>query len=242
MAIQGHLSEMGLPTLMQLTCQEGAQARLTVRHEEAQATLYFAGGNIVHASMRPGEGQDDLQGEEVVYRILKWEEGEFNLEIGVDPPTQTIYTPWSALLIEGLRQRDEEQWETLEIDERIRRDNMAQRTTTDILKEFLDVPGISTAVVVGRDGFVIEATGGTRGLSLDALGASLAYAINGIEMMGKELQIRSFQDLSVEYEGALIIARPVGDAIIALVAADASQLGVVRYKIKPLVAELARFF
>jgi len=233
---------MGLPTLIQLTCQEGAQARLTIRRDGAQAVLYFAGGNIVHAIMHPGESQDDLQGEEVVYRILRWEEGEFNLEIGVDPPTQTIYTPWSALLMEGLRRRDEEQWDTLAIEEKIRRDNMPQRTTTDILKEFLEIPGISTAVVVGRDGFVIEATGGARGISLDALGASLAYAINGIEMMGKELQIRSFQDLFVEYEGALILARPVGDAIIALVAADASQLGVVRYKIKPLVAELARYF
>lgn len=242
MAIEGHLSEMGLPTLVQLTCQEGTRAKLSIRRDEAQAVLHFAEGNIVHAVLHPGKGLDDLQGEEVVYRILNWQEGVFSLELDGETPAQTIHMPWSALLIEGLQRRDEEQWDTLEIEEAIRRDNMAQRTTTDILKEFLDVPGIGTAVVVGRDGFVIETTGGVRGLSLDALGASLAHAINGIEMMGKELQIKAFHDLFVEYEGAMIMARPVGDAIVALVAADASQLGIIRYKIKPLVAELASFF
>lgn len=242
MAIQGHLSEMGLPTLVQLTCQEGNRARLSIRRDKAQAILYFADGNIVHAILRPGEGLDDLEGEEVVYRVLNWEEGAFSLDSGVDPPAQTIHTPWTALLMEGLQRRDEERWDTLENEETIRRDNMSARTTTDILKDFLNVPGISTAVVVGRDGFVIETAGGTKALSLDALGASLANAINGIEMMGQELKIKTFQDLFVEYQGALILSRPVGDAIIALVAPDASKLGIVRYQIKPLVTELASFF
>jgi predicted regulator of Ras-like GTPase activity (Roadblock/LC7/MglB family) len=242
MAIQGHLHEMGIPTLVQLSCQEGARARLSIRRDDAQAILYFADGNVVHATLRPGEGQDGLQGEEVVYRILNWEEGAFSLETGVDPPAQTIHTPWAALLMEGLQRRDEERWNTLEKEEITRRDTMSARTTTDILKDFLNVPGISTAVVVGRDGFVIETAGGTKALNIDALGASLANAINGIEMMGQELKIRTFQDLFVEYQGALILSRPVGDAIIALVAPDASKLGIVRYQIKPLVKELASFF
>lgn len=119
---------------------------------------------------------------------------------------------------------------------------MAARTTTDILNDLLDVPGISSAVVVGRDGFVIEAAGANGSLDLDALGASLAHAINGVEMMGRELQINLFEDLFVEYGNALILARPVGDAVIALVAPDASQLGIVRYQIKSLIPQLASFF
>ena len=119
---------------------------------------------------------------------------------------------------------------------------MPSRTTTDVLNDFLEVPGISTAVVVGRDGFVIEAAGGNRTLDLDALGASLAHAINGIEMMGQELKINVFEDLFVEYGNALILARPAGDAIVALVAPDASQLGIIRYQVKSLIPELASFF
>lgn len=242
MAVEGRLSEMGLPTLVQLNCQEGKRTQLTVQRNDGQAILYFAEGDLVHAILRPGEGVDSLEGEGVVYQIIGWEDGTFSLEAGVDPPAHTIHTPWAALLMEGLQRHDEERWDTLEDEEMIRRNTMSARTTTDILRDFLAVPGISTAVVVGRDGFVIEAGGDTRAMNLDALGASLAHAINGIEMMGKELEIRSYRDLFVEYEGALILSRPVGDAIIALVAADASQLGIVRYQIKPLVQELERFF
>ncbi|MBN1659059.1 MAG: DUF4388 domain-containing protein [Anaerolineae bacterium] len=242
MAMQGRLSEMGLPTLVQLTCQEGASARLSIQKDGAQAILYFAQGNIVHAILHPGRDLAVQDGEEVIYRILTWEEGVFSLETGVDPPARTIHTPWSALLMEGLQRRNEERQDTLQIKEEMRKDNMASRTTTDILNDFLGVPGISTAVVVGRDGFVIEAAGGTRSISLDALGASLANAINSIERMGKELQIDTYQDLFIQYKGAVIISRPVGDAIIALVTPDASQLGIVRHMIKPLVAEMVSFF
>jgi predicted regulator of Ras-like GTPase activity (Roadblock/LC7/MglB family) len=242
MAIQGDLREMGLSALVQWGCQEGARARLSIQRGDAQAFLYLAEGNVAHALLHPGEGADSLEGEEALYRILDWEEGAFTLETDLDPPVQTITSPWSALLLRAMQLRDERQWEMQLAEQTTRRDNMASRTTTDILKDMLDVPGITTAVVVGRDGFVIEAAGSAKAVNLDALGASLAHAINAIELMGKELQIRAFKDLFVEHEGALIIARPVGDAIIALVAPDASQLGTVRYRIKPLVEELGRFF
>ena len=242
MAVQGRLNEIALPTLVQMACQEGNRARLSIRRGDAQALLYFAQGDIIHASLHPGNSLADLDGEEVIYRVLTWEEGVFSLETGVDPPAHTIHAPWSALLVEGLQRRDEERQDTLQAQEEMRKDNMASRTTTDILNDFLGVPGISTAVVVGRDGFVIEAAGGTRSIGLDALGASLANAVNSIERMGKELQIDTYQDLFVQHKGAVIISRPVGDAIIALVTPDASQLGIVRHMIKPLVTELASYF
>ncbi len=234
MAIKGNLKDLSLPTLVQMTCQEGTQARLTIQHQQAKAELYFADGDIVHAA------SDDQTGKEVVYRILTWEEGEFELEAGVASPTRTIETPWSVLLMEGLQRRDEELWDKKEKEQR--RNTMARRTTTNILEDLLKVPGINAAVVISRDGFVIEATGGFKALDLDALGASLAYAINGIQRMGDQLQISAFRDMTVEYGQAMIIARPVGDAVVALVAPDASQLGIIRYSIKRLIEELATYF
>lgn len=262
MAVQGRLIEMDLPTLVQWACQEGSRARLRIEQNEAEVRLYFDAGSIVHAHLHDAAHNMSMVGEEVVYHILDWEDGAFVLETGIDAPERTIFTPWTALLVEGLQQHDHRQddveaesdlagerafaTEHDEIEqqthEELRRDSMAERATSDILNDLLEVPGVSTAVVVGRDGFVIEAAGGTRTLNLDALGASLAHAINGIERMGQELQIRTFEDLFVEYGDAMIVARPVGDAVIALVAPDASQLGIIRYQIKPLVSELASFF
>ena len=116
------------------------------------------------------------------------------------------------------------------------------KTSTDVLEELLNIPGIDAVVVAGRDGFVIESVGSAARLNIDALGASLASAINSIEEMGAELTIDRFQDLFIEYGRAVILCRPVGDAVAALVTPDASKLGIMRHKSKSLFEELGRFF
>ncbi len=116
------------------------------------------------------------------------------------------------------------------------------RSSTDVLEDLLKVPDVSAAVVVGRDGFVIESAGGTTSVSIDDLGAALAHAVNGIEEMGNELDVRAFQDLFVEFGKAVIMCKPVGDAVVAILAPDASKLGIIRHKSKKLIAELAQFF
>jgi predicted regulator of Ras-like GTPase activity (Roadblock/LC7/MglB family) len=121
---------------------------------------------------------------------------------------------------------------------------MAQgtRTSAQILEDLLKVPGIDAVVVAGRDGFVIESAGSTNRLSIDSLGAALAHAVNSIEEMGSELRIDRYQDLFIEYGRAVILCRPVGDAVAALVAPDASKLGIIRHKAKPLFEELVHYF
>lgn len=116
------------------------------------------------------------------------------------------------------------------------------RSSTDVLEDLLKVPDVTGAVVVGRDGFVIESAGGSSTVSVDDLGASLAHAINGIEEMGAELEVRAFQDLFVEFGRAVIMCKPVGDAVVAIVAPDASKLGIIRHKTKKLIDELGQVF
>jgi len=118
----------------------------------------------------------------------------------------------------------------------------AQRGSTDVLEDLLRVPGVDAVVVIGRDGFVIESAGSSTRLNIDALGASLAHAINGVEEMGGELRVEKYQDMFVEYGRAVIMCRPVGDAVAALVAPDASKLGIIRHKVKALFEELGRHF
>jgi CheY-like chemotaxis protein/predicted regulator of Ras-like GTPase activity (Roadblock/LC7/MglB family) len=275
--VRGNLRTWSLPNIVQINCEERHQARLWLKRQGQEGSIYFAEGDVVHAEL------GSRVGEEAVYELLNWEEGSFELEKGVPTPERTIDVGWSGLLLEGVRRIDERKadrfhcpkcgtfldkqgqchnpgcsrfaggeagWES-EIEERmgldeltkhIRREDNMSRTTTDILKDAIDVPGISTVVVIGRDGFVIEAGGDTEALSLDALGASLAHAVNAIETMGQELEVQNFQDLFVEYGEAMIVGRPVGDAIVAFVASDASQLGIIRFKIKSLVKELSSFF
>jgi predicted regulator of Ras-like GTPase activity (Roadblock/LC7/MglB family) len=116
------------------------------------------------------------------------------------------------------------------------------RNSSEVLEDLLKVPGVDAVVVVGRDGFVIESVGSSARLNVDALGASLAHAINGIEEMGSELHIDVFSDLFIEYGRAVLICRPTGDAITVLVTPDASKLGIIRHKAKKHFQELSGLF
>jgi predicted regulator of Ras-like GTPase activity (Roadblock/LC7/MglB family) len=111
------------------------------------------------------------------------------------------------------------------------------------MRQFLDTPGIDAALVIGRDGFVIESMGGDRALiELDALGASVAMMVDSTERMGQELEVDRLEDMFITFGRAVIIAVLMGDAILAIATPDASKLGMVRHKCRKLVPELRNFF
>lgn len=112
------------------------------------------------------------------------------------------------------------------------------RTSTDVLQEISEIKGVNAAVVVGRDGFVIESVGYMPNANLDGLGAAVASVINGITEMGAELKVGDFNDLFVTYKAAMIMCFPVGDAICGIAGEDASALGLIRHKTHKLIPEL----
>jgi len=102
----------------------------------------------------------------------------------------------------------------------------------EILGEFLNVEGVSAAVVVGRDGFVIEsATSGK--MDIDALGAMASTGIGTSEAMGKELGKGELTQMLVELDKGPIIVSPLSkDELIAIVADITANLGRIRYEVK----------
>ena len=240
--LRGSLAQTNIIDLLQFlnTSAKTGELMLTRFPDEAEGRVYFSSGTLVHVVVGDDKGMDGL------VEVCGWNEGSFRFADDVLSPTVSIQLPLQHALMEAIRIQDERNRADVETqagphDERS--EAMAQnRSSTDVLEDFLKVPGVSSAVVVGRDGFTIEAAGGSGSVSIDDLGASLAHAINGIEEMGQELSINVFQDLFVEYGRAVIICRPVGDAVIAVVAPDASKLGIIRHKIAPLVDELGEHF
>ncbi len=51
--------------------------------------------------------QTKSTGEEVIYKVLSWDEGEFVLDVGAESPEVTIKRNWSGLLLEGAKRLDE---------------------------------------------------------------------------------------------------------------------------------------
>lgn len=101
-----------------------------------------------------------------------------------------------------------------------------------VLGEFLNLEGVTAAVVVGRDGFVIESALSGK-VDIDALGAMASTGIGTSEAMGRELGKGELTQLLVELEKGPIIISPLSkDELIAIVSENSSNLGRIRYELK----------
>jgi len=152
MAIRGDLKDMPLTTLISVNCNECNQSRLRLRHGGQEAVVFFDEGQIAHVTL------GDQQGEEVIYELLTWEEGHFELEMDVPPPARTVSTPWSNLVLDGMRLVDEDaagwevQWDKVEAEEAKQTgDETAERMARD-LKRIADIEG---ALICSRKGQVL---------------------------------------------------------------------------------------
>lgn len=103
----------------------------------------------------------------------------------------------------------------------------------ELLSELVTVQGITSAVVVGRDGFVIDGIVEGGGMDADAVGAVISTGIGSSEVMGRELRVGEMTQSMFEFSAGLIVMALLGpDAILAVVADLNANLGNVRFQIK----------
>ncbi|HEX6865455.1 MAG TPA: DUF4388 domain-containing protein [Thermoanaerobaculia bacterium] len=106
MAFQGSLKELPLPDIIQLVSVSGKTGVFELRRNgDSTGEIYLRGGQIVHAHV------GDLQGEEAVYELAIWPEGEFVFTPGTETQLTTIQKSNTNLLMEAARRIDE--WQVL---------------------------------------------------------------------------------------------------------------------------------
>jgi hypothetical protein len=106
MAFQGSLKELPLPDIIQLVSVSGKTGVFTLRRNgDSAGEIYLRGGQIVHAHV------GDLTGEEAVYELAIWPEGDFVFTPGQETDLTTIQKSNTNLLMEAARRIDE--WQVL---------------------------------------------------------------------------------------------------------------------------------
>ncbi|MDD1667637.1 MAG: roadblock/LC7 domain-containing protein [Methanomicrobiales archaeon] len=101
-----------------------------------------------------------------------------------------------------------------------------------ILAEFLKLEGVFAAVVVGRDGMVIESAVSGK-VDTDALGAMASTGMGTAEAMGNELGKGELHQMLVELEKGPILLSPLSkDELIAIVSNNTGNIGRIRYELK----------
>ncbi len=105
MAFQGSLAELHLPDIIQLISVSGKSGVFHLVDGPHKGQIYLHDGKIVHAQI------DDTAGEEAVYALAIWSQGDFKFEPGVPTEHRTISKSNTNLLMEAARRLDE--WRVL---------------------------------------------------------------------------------------------------------------------------------
>jgi hypothetical protein len=105
MAFQGSLKEIPLPDIIQLVSVSGKSGIFLLERGEERGEIYLQDGQIVHAVYNL------LQGEEAIYALTIWSEGDFHFQPGVESEVITIRKSNTNLLMEAARRLDE--WKIL---------------------------------------------------------------------------------------------------------------------------------
>ena len=105
MAFQGSLAELHLPDIIQLISVSGKTGVFHLTDGALKGRIYLNDGKIVHAEL------EDTSGEEAVYALAIWSQGDFRFEPGIATDQRTITKSNTNLLMEAGRRLDE--WRVL---------------------------------------------------------------------------------------------------------------------------------
>ena len=99
--IQGRLEEMSIIDLLQSLEMAQKSCRLTLRRGEQECEMFFSNGQCKHASLGA------VEGDEVVYQVVRWTDGEFEIDFNAHSDRVTTTRSTTGLLMEALRLLDE---------------------------------------------------------------------------------------------------------------------------------------
>lgn len=204
MGMSGNLTGLAAADLIQLNCVDQKVARLQIQHAGQQADLFFSNGQIVHAI------SGDLKGEEVVYQVLGWNEGDFSLENDINTSENSIKRSWPSLLLEGARRLDErviaQEQANPESEMQPKEKKMAQKFE-DILSELAgEVSGYKGSFLVGIDGINL-AFNFVGELDPDLASAQMAMLLKLVSGSTDKLGAGNLEDNLTTTEKAFILMR-----------------------------------
>ena len=99
--LRGSLYQMNVIDLVQSLEMGRKSCLLTLTNEQDRCEMYFSEGQVTHASY------GSLSGDEAVFKVLRWEGGNFQIDFEGKTTQQSTTLNTQGLLMEGLRLLDE---------------------------------------------------------------------------------------------------------------------------------------
>jgi len=102
-----------------------------------------------------------------------------------------------------------------------------------VLTDFTRIEGVQSAVIVSKDGFVIDMVhSGEATFDPDSLAAMITTLYGASLRLGEELNLGDLDMVTLEYRNHYILVEDVGEALVAVLADKRAILGRIRYELK----------
>lgn len=105
-ALSGNLSHLDLPGVVQMLCHSRQSGALHINAREIDGVIFFEAGDITHAEAGEQIGDDAFS--TIVKRCNNIENGIYKFIPGAETPTRTVLRSATDLMLDALRQLDEE--------------------------------------------------------------------------------------------------------------------------------------
>ncbi len=101
-----------------------------------------------------------------------------------------------------------------------------------VLSEIAKLEGVRGALVVSKDGFVIDAVIPAAGVNKDAVAAMVTSMFDAAANFSREFGLGDLNLMTIEYANSLALGAPVGDAYLVVLAESGATIGRIRYEIQ----------
>jgi predicted regulator of Ras-like GTPase activity (Roadblock/LC7/MglB family) len=218
---KGSLQDSNAADLIGQFNQEQKTARLKFEHGGQQASVYLIDGSVVHAVL------GDKMGDEVVFTVLGWEKGTFEVKTDIRTEVKTVTRSWPGLLLEGARLLDEGREaagaraavktgsttgviDTAATGSKPLRPEEGSKMSEldDILKEMSrEVTGYVASALVGMDGLNIASHTSDRSADPETISAQLTMLLKLVDQSVEKLGAGVIEDNLTTTENAFILMR-----------------------------------
>jgi predicted regulator of Ras-like GTPase activity (Roadblock/LC7/MglB family)/DNA-binding LytR/AlgR family response regulator len=262
---KGTVAGVGLSDVIQINCLSRTTSVLRVKEGENLGIIYFQEGQVVHAICGELEGVEafyrilefrggrldsttytDLPGNTIdvpvealiIEAARRMDEAGFagvgdvdlepaNAQAAVMPREVAKVNKDPGSAVDGGTGRKTAAKE----------DDMS--SLKEVLAELTNVPGVNTACLVGRDGFLLDSIA-IAGIDTEMIGAIASSGFGASESMGNQLGKGGMSMSMIEYANGPVMLSPVGqDAFLVIVAEKEANLGMIRLKIKKHTSQIA---
>jgi len=109
---------------------------------------------------------------------------------------------------------------------------MAEAALRRILTDLTRIEGVRGAILVSRDGYVLEAVVPRRDINSEDIAAAVSGLVNAATRLGKDFGLGEKDLMTLEYTNGMVVVATLGENFVMVVADKGALIGMIRNEIK----------